>query len=60
MSGKVVVGYNRTGSATEAVMWAANKAELREVALLVVSCFDMPAMATEPFVTWGVGPTWNS
>lgn len=55
MSEKIIVGYNATDSATEAVMWAADEAELRNVPLRLVSRFDMSALATEASLGLGAG-----
>ena len=47
MSKKFIVGCGGTGNATEAVMWAAREAELRDVALRVVFCFDRLSISEE-------------
>lgn len=60
MSEKIVVGYNGTDSATEAVLWAANEAALRNVPLRVVSCFDMPALTAAATLGWCFGTAYEA
>ena len=54
MKTKIVVGYNETPSASEAVSWAAHEAEVRAVALHVMVCFEVPALSSEASVAWGM------
>ena len=60
MSEKIVVGYNGTTSATEAVMWAANEAELRHVPLRIVSCFEMPIVVADASLGWGADTAYEA
>jgi nucleotide-binding universal stress UspA family protein len=55
MNATVVVGYNGSSSAAEAVMWAASEATLRNAALRIVSCFDLPTVAADAYVGFGAG-----
>lgn len=60
MSEKIVVGYNGSDSATEAVMWAANEATVRHVPLRVVSCFELPVGVADASLGWGVGTSYKA
>ena len=46
MNGRVIVGYDGSAPATEAVWWASAEALRRNVPLLIVSCFDLPIVET--------------
>ncbi|MCU1500949.1 MAG: hypothetical protein JWM12_303 [Ilumatobacteraceae bacterium] len=60
MSAAIIVGYNGTGSAGEAVMWAAAEAHVRRVALRIVTSFELPALATESALGWGAGEAFEA
>ena len=55
MSETIVVGFNGSESATEAVMWAAAEAVLRNAHLRIVSCFDVPTVALDAAGGWAAG-----
>ncbi len=60
MSERIVVGYNGSDSATEAVEWAANEADLRSVPLRIVSCFNIPVVAPEATIGLGDGTAYQA
>lgn len=55
VNAKIVVGYNQTQSASEAVSWAAHEAVVKGVSLHIVLCFEMQAIASEASLGWGAG-----
>lgn len=60
VSGRVIVGYNGSDSAAEAVTWAAHEAVARKVPLRVVSCFELPVGVAEASLGWGVRTAYDA
>lgn len=60
MNEKITVGFDGTGPASEAVMWAADEAVVRGARLHIVSCFDSPALMAESSIAFGSGAAFEA
>ena len=53
-AGTIVVGYDGSDSAAEAVTWAAHEAIARKVPLRLLACFELPVGVADATLGWGV------